>query len=61
VPDRPGAPPRFAPLSASPMGWEAGFEVRPGERAVSLWLRGGGPILLKRLRLTVQPEGTGPV
>ena len=33
--------------------------MRPGERAVSLRLRGGGPILLKRLRLSVQPERDG--
>ena len=61
VPDRPGAPGRVSAARPAPSGWEADFEVRPGERAVSLWLRGGGPILLKRLRLTVQPEGTGPV
>jgi hypothetical protein len=60
-PDRAGAPVRISPTRPAPSGWEADFEVRPGERAVSLRLRGGGPILLKGLRLSVQPEGAGPV
>jgi hypothetical protein len=60
-PDHSGAPVRVSPTRPAPSGWEADFDVRPGERAVSLRLRGGGPILLKRLRLSVQPEGTGPV
>ena len=60
-PDRAGAPVRMSPTRPAPSGWEADFEVRPGERAVSLRLRGGGPILLKGLRLSVQPEGGGPV
>ena len=61
VPDRPGAPARREPLVPRGGGFEAGFEVRPGERAVSLRLRGGGPILVLGLRLTVQPSGAGPV
>jgi hypothetical protein len=61
APDHPGAPARVSPARPAPAGWEADFEVRPGERAVSLRLRGGGPILLKGLRLSVQPGGTGPV
>ena len=61
TPDRPGAPARVSPARPSASGWQADFEVRPGERAVSLRLRGGGPILLKRLRLSVQPEDPGPV
>ncbi len=55
APDRPGSVPRFALASPSPVGWEAGLEVRPGERAVGLRLRGGGPILLRGLRLSAQP------
>ena len=47
------------PTRPGPSGWEADFEVRPGERAVSLRLRGGGPILLRGLRLSVQPGGDG--
>lgn len=61
APDRSGAPTRVSLARPAPSGWEADFEVRPGERAVSLRLRGGGPILLRGLRLSVQPEGTGPV
>jgi len=61
APDRPGAPVRVSPARPAPSGWEAEFEVRQGERAVSLRLRGGGPILLMGLRLSVQPEDTGPV
>jgi hypothetical protein len=59
--DRPGAPDRPCPTRPTPSGGEADFEVRPAERAVNLRLRGGGPILLERLRLSIQPEGTGPV
>jgi len=52
---------RVSPTRPAASGGEARFEVRPGERAVSLRLRGGGPILLRGLRLSVQPEDTGPV
>jgi len=55
-PDRPGAPLRFALARAVAGGFEADIEVRPGERAINLWLRGGGPMVLKGLRLSgVQP------
>ncbi len=60
-PDRPGAPDRFSPIRPGSSGWQADFDVRPAERAVTLRLRGGGPILLKRLKLSVQPDGAGPV
>ena len=40
---------------------EADFEVGAGEGAVSLFLRGGGAMLLKGLKLRVQPPGGGPV
>jgi hypothetical protein len=61
TPDRPGAPSRWGTASAVAGGWQADFEVRPGEPAVGLRLRGGGPMLLKGLRLSVQPAGPGPV
>jgi hypothetical protein len=61
TPDRPGAPARWRDTRPVPGGWEADFEVRPGERAVGLRLRGGGPMLLKALSLSVQPPGAGAV
>ncbi len=61
TPDRPGAPSRWRDARPVGEGWEAAFEVRPGEHGVSLGLRGGGPMLLKGLRLSVQPTGPGPV
>ena len=61
TPDRPGAPPRWGAVRPVAGGWEADFEVRPGEHAVGLRLLGGGPMLLKGLRLAVQPTGPGPV
>jgi hypothetical protein len=36
-------------------GLATDFDVRPGERAVTLRLRGGGPLLLRRIRLAAQP------
>jgi hypothetical protein len=61
APDRPGAPVRLSPARPAAGGWEADVEVRPGEQAVSLRLRGGGAMLLKGLRLSAQPSGAGPV
>ena len=62
TPDRPGAPPRWSAARRVAEGWEADFEVRAGEPAVGLSLRGGSAILLKALRLLrVQPPGGGPV
>ncbi len=61
APDRPGAPFRLFPTRPAAEGWEADVEVRPGEQAVSLRLRGGGAMLLKGLRLSVQPSGAKPV
>jgi len=61
-PDRPGAPFRLSDTRPQAGGFEADFEVREGEQAVGLSLRGGGAILLKALRLSgVQPPGLGPV
>jgi hypothetical protein len=55
-PDRPGAPLRLADSRALPDGLEADVEMRQGEPAVTLSLRGGGAILVKGLRLSgVQP------
>jgi hypothetical protein len=61
APDRPGAPRREEAARPVPGGWEADFEVRPGERAVGLALRGGAPLLLQGLKVSVQPPGPGPV
>ncbi len=61
APDRPGAPPRWSLARRVAEGWEADFEVGAGEGAVSLFLRGGGAMLLKGLKLRVQPPGGGPV
>ena len=60
-PDSPGAPLRLSRARLVAGGWEADVEVRPGERAIGLWLRGGGAILLKGLRLSAQPPAAGPV
>jgi hypothetical protein len=61
-PDRPGAPWRLCRARTVPGGLEADLEVREGEPAVGLSLRGGGAMLLKGLSLRqVQPPGAGPV
>jgi hypothetical protein len=60
--DRPQAPWRLSPVRAVGEGYEADVEVREGERAVGLALRGGGAMLLTGLRISgVQPSGRGPV
>ena len=61
APDRPAAPSRSRPARPVPGGFEADFDVRAGETAVDLRLRGGGPILLKGFELSAQPSGGGPV
>jgi hypothetical protein len=58
VPDRPGAPARSLPLQAGPGGFRAPFRVQAGDSAVDLRLRGGGPILLRAVRLSAQPSGS---
>jgi hypothetical protein len=65
-PDRPQGPLRLSPVRAAAEGFEADVEVREGEDAVDLSLRGGGAILVTRLRLVrtrvgVQPSRPGPV
>ena len=42
-------------------GFEADFTVDPSAPAVTLLLRGGGPLLLRRVFLTAQPYAGGPV
>jgi hypothetical protein len=54
-------PPRRTPLRRVAGGLAAEFDVRAGERAISVWARGGGPFLLKELRLDVQPSAGPPV
>jgi hypothetical protein len=63
-PDRPGGPWRPCGTRRTAGGVEADVEVRQGETAVSLSLRGGGAMLLKDLSLRrVQPlaAGDGPM
>jgi hypothetical protein len=62
VPDAPGSPARPSALEAGRGGFVADFRVEPGERAVTLRLRGGGPLILKEIRLrevaaAIQPHG----
>ncbi len=62
TPDEPGTPAaRVSPLRPGPRGLAGSFEVRLGESAVGLRLRGGGPMLLKAVHLRLQPSGRGPV
>ena len=52
---------RRAPLRRAPGGFEGDFEGGPGEPALTLVVRGGGPFLLREVRLMAQPSGRGPV
>lgn len=52
---------RRATLRRAPGGFEGDFECGPGERAVTLVVRDGGPFLLKAVRLLAQPSGRPPV
>jgi hypothetical protein len=56
LPDHPGAAVRARGLSRRPGGYEATFEVPPGEPAVSLLVRGGGPMLVQELRVRAQAQ-----
>jgi hypothetical protein len=51
VPDAPGSPRRRVLLEPVPEGLAARFRVLPGERAVTLRLGGGGPLLLEQVRV----------
>ena len=56
APDGSEAPVRVSASRRVATGWEADFVVRPGERAVSLILKGGGPALVRALTLEVHPR-----
>jgi hypothetical protein len=56
APDTPGAATRLSSFTAAPDGWTVSLVVLPGERAVNLLLKGGGPLLLRELVLEVQPR-----
>jgi hypothetical protein len=62
VPDAPGRPVRPAPLEARSSVLGAVFRVRREDGAVSLRLRGGGPLIVRQFRLReeapeIQPRG----
>ena len=59
--DEPLAPWRPAALRREGSGLVADLDIPSGSRAWNLRLRGGGPILVRRVRLSVQPPGRGPV
>ncbi len=61
LPDRPGASRRETWLRPHEGGFAATFEVGQGEPAVALLLSGGGPLLLRAVRLAAQPSGDGAV
>jgi hypothetical protein len=48
-----------AALGLAEGGFEGTADVPVGARAVTLRMRGGSPIVLKEIRLAVQPQGTG--
>jgi hypothetical protein len=53
---------RARPFARSPEGWQASFEVAPGDRAVTLLIRGGAPFLLDAVELRpAQPFRPGAV
>lgn len=56
VPDTPGAPRRRVTFEAGDSGLSARARVRAGEPAVTLRLRGGGPFLLEKIRLRLNPS-----
>jgi hypothetical protein len=47
-------------MTRTPQGFEVAFEVTGG-REVGLALRGGSPLVLKGIRLQIQPSVAGPV
>jgi hypothetical protein len=59
-PDRPLAVWRRSPLEPLAPGYVARFECRPADGPLTLRLRGGGPMLLKELRLVAQPATPHP-
>ncbi len=61
LPDRPGAPGRVTPLRSASGGFETSIVVQATDPAIDVRLRGGGPMLLKGIRLTAQPSAEGAV
>jgi hypothetical protein len=59
-PDQPSAVWRVAPTVETEEGLSARFSVAPEDRAVTIRMRGGDPMLLKELRLTTQPSAGAP-
>ena len=57
APEPPGSPVRRQRLASAPGGLGASFEVRPGEKAVTLRLRGGSPLLVEAFFLRFNPDG----
>jgi hypothetical protein len=52
---------RGAAMESAPGVRRTAFDVRPGEGPVTLRLEGGGPFVVKRIRLQVQPSAHNPV
>jgi hypothetical protein len=52
---------RTYPFRPIPGGWQASLAVLPGEPAVNLLIKGGGPLLIRELVLEVQPLPEAPV
>ena len=59
--DEPQAPWRPVALRREGSSLVADLELPTGPRAWSLRLRGGGPMLVRRVRLSLQPPGRAPV
>jgi hypothetical protein len=58
--DRPGSVRHRAALQRVPAGFAGTLDLPPAP-GIDLRLRGGAPLLLRRLRLRAQPSGSGPV
>ena len=52
---------RSAPMESAPGVRRAAFDVRAGEGPVTLRLDGGGPFVVRRIRLGLQPLARDPV
>jgi hypothetical protein len=59
--DRPAAPWHSLALERHGSSLSVELDLPPGPRAWNLRLRGGGPILIRAIRLAVQPRGPGLV
>jgi hypothetical protein len=58
--DRPGAVRHAIALRRVPAGFAGSLDL-PAAPGIDLRLRGGAPLLLRKLRLLAQPSGSGPV